>query len=239
MQSIWFKKHNFSTIQKNSQYIKSWDMYELKLQYIKEFFVFNTLYLMDLWTSRFGVFLNDWFSGLRRIGEINLTLWPDIFNVSDSGSIISSDKLGRHDFLFRMLRVALVFLDWLSECLLLFFASLTLNWKRFDLFCTKGPCPLLFCLITAGVEWFFLIWEEVVFDALDFAPGILYALLCFMVDVRIFFTASFGSAFWFSTCFCVLAVVIFDFTCVYFLFVFNGVCVFFLEDKTLPLVIVQ
>lgn len=43
MQSIWFKKHNFSTIQKNSQYIKSWDMYELKLQYIKEFFVFNTI----------------------------------------------------------------------------------------------------------------------------------------------------------------------------------------------------
>lgn len=195
---------------------------------------------MDLWTSRFGVFLNDWCSGWGRIGEINLTLWPGIFSASDSGSIISSDKLGRHDFLFRMLRVALVFRDWLSECLLLFFASLTLNWKRFDLCCTEGPWPLLFLLITAGVEWFFLIREEeVVFDALDFGPGILYVLLCFVVDVNIFFTESVWSVFCFSTCFCVLAVIIFDFTCVYFLFVLNGVCVFFLKDKTSPWVIVQ
>lgn len=134
-----------------------------------------------------------------------------------------------------MLRVALVFRDWLSECLLLFFASLTLNWKRFDLCCTEGPWPLLFLLITAGVEWFFLIWEEeVVFDALDFAPGILYVLLCFVVDVNIFFTESVWSVLCFSTCFCVLAVIIFDFTCVYFLFVLNGVCVFFLKDKTSP-----
>lgn len=190
------------------------------------------MYFIDLWISRFGVFLNDWCSGWGKIGEINLILWFGIFSVSYFGSIILLDKLGRYDFFFRMFRVVLVFRDWLFECFLLFFVLLILNWKRFDLCCIEGFWLLFFLLIIVGVEWFFLIWEEeVVFDVLDFVFVILYVLLCFVVDVNIFFIEFVWFVFCFLICFCVFVVIIFDFICVYFLFVLNGVCVFFLKDK--------
>lgn len=196
------------------------------------------LYLMDLGAIRTGVFLNDWLSGLHRTGVINLTLCPGVLSVPTSvlGDSISWDKLGKQDFLFKMLRVACSPRDPVSECLLLFIDSLTfLWWIWLSLFFGGALCLIFVRTPSAGLESDFLTWEAHSELPLAILPGNLFeeaifTVSGFKVDESILFTASlFWLLLWFSAHFWELAIISFDFTWTYFWFVFNGVCVFFLK----------
>lgn len=207
---------------------------------------------MDLCGSRSGVFLNAWFSDFCPIGEVNLTLCPCVFRASFSTGNLSSDRLGKQDFLLRMLLVTFAFRDSMSECLLLncfAWCSPDLNWHCFVLpFIGDSAALVFFTPILVDAELVFLIWEDFLLVTLDFVSGFLFAGLVvavtgFIVDIRGSFVVPIC-----DLCFAPgsdlrfpgsdlrqLAVITFDFTLVYFLLPLNGVCVFFLNVYILSL----